>query len=110
MAALVIIIDMDKKNYKKIEKLIYARTRHGTGLTIPSCRECDGISRKRKKKDWSKNGLASVKWAQRKSHSLLTEASPKQVGPVSMGCCRCAEFGQFAKACPAKPKSLKCDS
>ena len=81
MAALVIIINMDKKNYKKIEKLIDARTRHGTVLTIKSCRECDGISRECKKKDWSKKGLASVKWAQRKSHLLLTEASPKQVRP-----------------------------
>ena len=85
-ASLVTIINMDEKNFEWIEKLIDTRTRQGSGLTIASCADCDGISKEREKKDWSKKGMASVKGSQRKSHSLLAQASPRQDRPVSMGC------------------------
>ena len=102
-ASLVTIIIMDEKNFEKIEKLIDARTGQGSGLTIPSCVDCDGISKEREKKDWSKKGMASIKGSQRKSHSLLAQSSPRQDQPVSMGCYRCTEFSHFIKECSSNP-------
>ena len=94
---------------RKIESFIDISRGQGSCLTIPSCNKCDGVSRDRQKKDWSKKGLASAKGSQRKSHSLLAQASPRQDRPVSMGCYRCTQFGHFVKECPANPESLKCN-
>ena len=70
-AALVTIVNMDKKNFEKVKKHLEDRAALGEqSLKIPDCDVCDRISKEREKKDRNKQAISSVKVSQKKSLSL----------------------------------------
>ena len=55
-----------EKNFEKVEKLMDSMPDFGlNSLKVPSCEECDSISKERERKDWNKKGMASITGSQK---------------------------------------------